>query len=167
MGVATMLDVDRGLGAPTGHLQFMWFIPVGARFAFRFQTLWPLVGSALRTGVSDVRVWTFGAAVGLHYVFASAQARWRPFAGIATGSQLLLTDSAGAAEVDKSRALFVPSANLRLQGGVRFALATRVQLLGELEATRDWLLQSRLSDYRDSAANALAFHVSLGVLFEY
>jgi hypothetical protein len=167
MGVATMLDVDRGLGTPTGHLEFMWFIPVGARFAFRLQTLWPLVGSALRAGAGDVRIWTFGAAVGMDYVFAPAQARWRPFAGLAIGSQLLLTDTAGAAEVDKSRALFVPSANLRLQTGVRFAIATRLQLLGELEATRDWLLQSRLSDYRDSAANALAFHMSLGVLFEY
>jgi hypothetical protein len=51
---------------------------------------------------------------------------------------------------------------------VRVAIRSRVQLLGELEATRDWLLQSsRLSDYGSSAANALALHASLGVLFEY
>src|SRR5882724_2346355 len=40
LGVATMLDVDRGLGSPMGHLQFMWFIPVRGRFAFRAQTMW-------------------------------------------------------------------------------------------------------------------------------
>jgi hypothetical protein len=119
--------------------------------------------------MNDVRTWTFGAALGLHYAFAAPGARWRPFAGIAAGSQFLLTDTPAApTEPDNGRALFVPSANVRLQTGVRVAIRSRVQLLGELEATRDWLLQSsRLSDYGSSAANALALHASLGVLFEY
>jgi hypothetical protein len=167
LGVATMLDVDRTLGAPMGHLQFMWFIPVRGRFAFRAQAMWPLMGTALRAGSSDVRIWTFGAAVGGQYAFAPAQARWRPYAGLAGGSQLLLTDTASPA-AEKPRALFVPSANLRLQTGVRVVLAPRLHLLAELEATRDWLLQSsHRVDYRDSAANTLAFHALLGVLFEY
>jgi hypothetical protein len=169
MGVATMLDVDRTLGAPMGHLQFMWFIPVRGRFAFRAQAMWPLMGTGLRPGDGDVRIWTFGAAIGGQYSFAPAQARWRPYAGLAAGSQLLLTDSSGSgAEVGKPRALFVPSGNIRLQSGVRIAIAARLQLLVELEATRDWLLQSsNRVDYRDSAANALAFHALVGVLFEY
>jgi len=167
MGVATMLDVDRTLGAPMGHLQFMWFIPVRGRFAFRAQAMWPLMGTALRGGSSDVRIWTFGAAVGGQYAFAPAQARWRPYAGVAAGSQLLLTDTASAA-AEKPRALFVPSANARLQAGVRVVLAPRLHLLTELEATRDWLLQSsHRADYRDSAANTVTFHALLGVLFEY
>jgi hypothetical protein len=168
LGVATMLDLDRALGAPMGHLQFMWFIPVSARVAFRAQAMWPLMGTALGPGATDVRIWTFGAAVGLQYAFAPAQVRVRPFAGVAAGSQLLLTDTSGSTEIDKSRAPFVPSANLRLQSGVRIALIARVQLLIELEATRDWLLQSsRQEVYRDSIANTLAFHSSVGALFEY
>ena len=138
LGVATMLDVDRALGAPMGHLQFMWFIPVSARVAFRAQAMWPLMGTALAPGATDVRIWTFGAAVGLQYAFAPKEARLRPFAGIAAGSQLLLTDTSGSTDVDKSRAPFVPSANLRLCSGIRVALIPRVQLLVELEATRDW-----------------------------
>ena len=167
LGVATMLDVDRTLGAPMGHLQFMWFIPVRGRLAFRAQAMWPLMGTALRAGSEDVRIWTFGAAVGGQYAFASAQALWRPYAGLAAGSQLLLTDTASAA-AEKPRALFVPSANLRVQTGVRVVLAPRFHLLVELEGTRDWLLQSsHRADYRDTAANTLAFHALLGVLFEY
>jgi hypothetical protein len=170
MGVATMLDVDRALGAPMGHLQFVWLIPIGERFAFRVQAMWPLMGTQLRSSgsvASDARVWTFGAAMGLHYLFAPPQARLRPFVGLATGSQILLTDTSDA-DTDKGRALFVTSANLRVQSGVRYAIASRVQLLVELEATRDWLIQSRQEPlYRDSIANTVAFHASLGVLFEY
>jgi hypothetical protein len=166
--VATMLDVDHALGAPMGHLQFMWFIPVSARVAFRAQAMWPLMGTALGPGATDVRIWTFGAAVGMQYTFAPAQSRWRPFAGAAIGSQLLLTDTSASVDVDKARAPFVPSANLRMQSGVRIAVLSRVQLLVELEATRDWLLQSsRQAVYRDSIANTLAFHSSVGALFEY
>lgn len=169
MGAASTLDLDRRLGAAMVHLQFTWLIPVGERLAFRAQAMWPLKGTDLRLGTSDARTWTFGAAVGLQYLFAPEQARWRPFAGIAAGSQFLLTDTPlNAADVDPGRALLVPSANVRLQSGVRLVLTSRVQLLAELEATRDWLLQpSRLADYRESAANALALHISFGVLFEY
>ena len=105
----------------------------------------------------------------MQYAFAPAQARWRPFAGLAAGSQLLLTDTSGAvAEADKPHAPFVPSANLRAHTGVRVTIVPRVQLLAELEATRDWLLQvSREPDYRNSVANTLSFHASLGALFEY
>jgi hypothetical protein len=167
MGVATMLDVDRSLAAPMGHLQFVWLIPLAARFAFRVQAMWPLMGTQLHADGGDVRVWTFGAALGLQYSLVRPQTRVRPFVGLATGSQILLTDTS-AVETDKGRALFVPSANLRAQGGVRYTIASRVQLLVEIEATRDWLIQSRRqTEYRDSAANTVAFHASLGVLFEY
>ena len=167
MGVATMLDVDHTLGAPMGHLQFVWLIPIGERFAFRVQAMWPLMGTQLRADGSDARIWTFGAALGLHYLFTPPQARVRPFVGLATGSQILLTDTSGV-DTDKGRALFVTSANLRVQSGVRYTIASRVQLLAELEATRDWLIQSRQEPvYRDSVANTVAFHASLGVLFEY
>ena len=164
-----MLDLDRTLGAPMGHLAFIWFIPVSARVAVRAQAMWPFMGSVLGPNATDVRIWTFGAAVGMQYAFAPARARWRPFAGLAGGSQLLLTDTSGAvAEADKPHAPFVPSADLRAYSGVRVAILPRVQLLAEIEATRDWLLQgSREPAYRNSVANTLAFHTSLGALFEY
>ena len=169
LGVATTLDLDRTLGAPMGHLAFIWFIPVSARVAVRAQAMWPFMGSVLGPNATDVRIWTFGAAVGMQYAFAPARARLRPFAGLAGGSQLLLTDTSGAvAEADKPHAPFVPSADLRVYSGVRVAILPRVQLLAEIEATRDWLLQgSREPDYRNSVANTLAFHTSLGALFEY
>ena len=141
LGVATMLDLDRTLGAPMGHVAFIWFIPVSARVSVRAQGMWPLMGSVLGPNATDVRIWTFGAAVGMQYAFARAQARWRPFAGLAAGSQVLLTDTSGAvAEADKPHAPFVPSADLRAYTGVRVAILPRVQLLVEIEATRDWLL---------------------------
>ena len=169
MGVGTTLDLDHTLGAPMGHLEFLWFIPVSARVAVRAQAMWPFMGSALGPNTTDVRVWTFGAAVGMQYAFAPAQARWRPFVGMAAGSQLLLTDNLdAAAQVDKPRAPFVPSANLRAHTGVRVTVWPRVQLLAEIEATRDWLLEStREPDFRNSVANTIAFHSSLGALFEY
>jgi hypothetical protein len=170
LGVATMLDLDRTLGAPMGHLAFIWFIPVSARVAVRAQALWPFMGSVLGPSATDVRIWTFGAAVGMQYAFAPARARWRPFAGLAGGSQVLLTDTSGAsvAEADKPHAPFVPSADLRAYTGVRVTILPRVQLLVEIEATRDWLLNgSSAPDYRNSVANTLAFHSSLGALFEY
>ncbi len=169
LGVATTLDLDRTLGAPMGHLAFIWFIPVSARVAVRTQATWPFMGSVLGPNATDVRIWTFGAAVGMQYSFAPARARWRPFAGLAAGSQLLLTDTSGAiADADKPHAPFVPSADLRAYTGVRVTILPRVQLLAEIEATRDWLLQGSIApDYRNSVANTLAFHSSLGALFEY
>jgi len=169
LGVATTLDLDRTLGAPMGHLAFIWFIPVSARVAVRAQAMWPFMGSVLGPNATDVRIWTFGAAVGMQYAFAPARARWRPFAGLAGGSQLLLTDTSGAvAEADKPHAPFVPSAELRAFAGVRVAILPRVHLLAEIEATRDWLLHgSSTPDYRNSIANTLAFHASVGALFEY
>ena len=169
LGVATMLDLDRTLGAPMGHLAFISFIPVSARLDVRAQATWPFMGSVLGPDATDVRIWTFGAAVGMQYAFARAPARWRPFAGLAGGTQLLLTDTSGAvAEADKPHAPFVPSADLRAYTGVRVAILPWVQLLVEIEATRDWLLQgSHEPDYRNSVANTLAFHSSLGALFEY
>jgi hypothetical protein len=135
----------------------------------RAQVMWPFMGSALGPDATDVRIWTFGAAVGMQYAFAPARARWRPFVGLAAGSQLLLTDTTGAvAEADKAHAPFVPSADLRAYTGVRVTILPRVQLLAEIEATRDWLLHgSSAPEYRNSVANTLAFHASLGALFEY
>jgi hypothetical protein len=169
MGVGTMLDLDHTLGAPMGHLAFLWFIPVRARLAVRTQVMWPVMGTALGPNATGIRIWTFGAAIGMQYAFAPAQARLRPFVGLAGGSQLLLTDTSGVSpEVEKPRAPFVPSANLRAHSGVRVTIWPRVQLLAEIEATRDWLLQSsRDLDYRNSIANTLAFHASLGALFEH
>jgi hypothetical protein len=169
MGAATMLDLDRRLGAPMVHLQFTWLSSIGRHLAVQAQAMWPLVGSELRLDGNDTRIWTFGAALGLQYVFGAEGARWRPFAGIATGSQLLLTDTpARAMDSDRGRGLFVPSFNLRAQSGLRLTLTAHARLLFELAATRDWLLQSsRLADYRDSAANTFALHASLGLLFEY
>ena len=57
---------------------------------------------------------------------------------------------------------------LRAFAGVRVAILPRVHLLAEIEATRDWLLHgSSTPDYRNSIANTLAFHASVGALFEY
>jgi len=169
LGVATMLDLDRSLGAPMGHLEFIWFIPVSPRVAVRAQTMWPFMGSVLGPNATDVRIWTFGGAVGMQYAFAPAQARWRPYAGLSAGSQFLLTDTSGAvAEADKPHAPFLPSADLRAYTGLRLTILPRVQLLAEIEATRDWVLHGSSSpDYRNSVANTLAFHSSLGALFEY
>jgi len=168
MGAATTLDLDRRLGAQMVHLQFTWLGSIGRHLAVQAQAMWPLVGSELRLGGVDTRIWTFGAALGLQYLFAADRARLRPFVGIATGSQLLLTDTpAGAMDTDRGRSLFVPSFNLRAQSGVRLALTAHARLLCALEATRDWLLQPSRTDYQDSAANTFALHASLGLLFEY
>jgi hypothetical protein len=168
MGAATMLDVDRRFGAPMVHAQFTGLTPIGERLAFRVQAMWPLTGTDLRLGSDDARVWTFGVAMGLQYALARGDATWRPFAGIGTGSQILLTDTPVSAAADAGRAPFVPSANLRVDAGLRLTLTQRVQLFADLEVTRDWLLQSsRVTDYGNSAANAVALHTSLGVLFDY
>ncbi len=99
----------------------------------------------------------------MQYAFAPASARWRPFAGLAGGSQVLLTDTSGTvAEADKPHAPFVPSANLRAHAGVRVTIVPRVQLLAEIEATRDWLLHSsREPDYQQQRRqHAVVPHVA-------
>jgi hypothetical protein len=166
LGVGTMLDLDATLGQPMGHLQFIWHLPLGARFAFRAQVLWPVMGSQLQAAGSDVRMWTFGASAGVQYSLREPNVRLRPFVGLAIGSQLLLTD-AGRGDADRSRAPLRPGETAGLQAGARFALVSRVQLFSEIEATRNWLQMSNASRDAGSATNSFSFHVSSGVMFEY
>jgi hypothetical protein len=167
MGVGTTLDVSSMGGKPAGHVQFLWYFPLRARLSLRTRVQWPVLGADFRAGDTEVRMWTFGAAMGVQYSFTEAPARWRPFLGLAVGNRIGLTE-ASSSTGPQGRTAVTPSANLGVEGGVRYVLGSRAQIFCELEITRDWLepTTNRL-DYEKAAANALSLHSSLGVLFEY
>jgi hypothetical protein len=167
MGVGTTLDLSSSGGQPGGHLQFMWYFPFGPRVSLRARVAWPVVGANFETAESDIRMWTFGAAVGLQYAFSEPPQRWRPFVGLALGNLMALSETT-AKFTAQTRTAVTPSAILGLEAGLRYVLSTRMQLLGELEVTRGWLgPTASMESPEDERASALALHASLGVLFEY
>lgn len=167
MGVGTTLDLSSSGGQPSGHLQFMWYFPFGPRVSLRARVAWPVVGANFETANSDIRMWTFGAAVGLQYAFTEPPQRWRPFVGLALGNLIALSETTTNLTA-QSRTGVTPSVVLGLEGGVRYVLSGRMQLLGELELTRGWLGPTASEDSpEDERASAMALHASLGVLFEY
>lgn len=167
MGVATTLDLSSAGGRPGGHLQFLWYFPFGARVSLRARVGWPILGADFDRVDAEVRMWTFGAGVGLQYAFRSPGARVRPFAGLALGNRIALSDTTFRFTA-QTRTAITPSAILGLEAGVRIAIRPRVQVLGELEVTRGWLgPTSSDTGPAEELASAMAAHASLGVLFEY
>lgn len=167
MGVGTTIDFSSSGGQPAGHLQFMWYFPLGTRFAMRARVAWPILGADIHARDTEVRMWTFGAAVGLQYAFTEPPAVWRPFVGLAIGNRIALTESTSTLTA-QARTGITPSAILGVEAGVRYAVAPRVQVFGELEGTRGWLGPTASgSSPEEDLASAVAVHASLGVLFEY
>lgn len=167
MGVATSLDVSSVGGRPGSHLQFLWYFPFGPRVSLRARVGWPIVGADFHRSDSEVRMWTFGAAVGLQYAWRSPGARVRPFAGLALGNRIALSDTTFRLTA-QTRTAITPSAIVGVEAGVRVAIRPRVQVLGELEVTRGWLgPTSADAGPAEELASAMAAHASLGILFEY
>jgi hypothetical protein len=167
MGVGTMLDVSSTKRQPSGHLQFMWYFPLTPRLVLRARAQWPILGVDFQSGGADVRMWTFGAAVGVQYSFTESPTRWRPFVGAALGNRMALTETSSGNPI-QSRTAVTPTVNLSLEGGLRYAIGPRVQIFSEVELARDWLVSStNRADYELAIANAFSIHLSGGVLFEY
>lgn len=167
MGVGTTLDLSSSGGRPGGHLQFLWYFPLGTRVSMRARVGWPILGADTHAAELEVRMWTFGAAVGLQYAFSEPPSAWRPFIGLAIGNRIALVESTSTFTA-QSRTSITPSAVLGLEAGLRYAVSPRMQVFGELEGTRGWLgPTARDSSPEDELASAIALHLSVGVLFEY
>jgi hypothetical protein len=167
MGVGTTLDLSSTGWQPAGHLGFLWYFPLGPRLSIRARAEWPLLGVEFQSAGADVRLWTFGAAIGLQYAFAEVPSPWRPFLGLAVGNRIALTEVSSTSPL-QGRDGVTPSANLGLQGGVRYSLGARTQIFSELELARDWMIPaSNRMDYEKAAANAVSLHMTVGLLFEY
>ena len=112
-------------------------------------------------------MWTFGAAVGLQYTFSDPRARWRPFVGLAIGNLIALSEAVSPF-TSQSRTAITAGATVGLELGLRYAVGARMQLFGELEGTRGWLGPTATeTSPEDDLARAIAFHTSLGILFDY
>ena len=167
MGIATAFDLSSTQSQPSGHLHFMWYFPLGTRLSFQARALWPILGVGFQSGSADVRMWTFGAALGLQYAFREPPARWRPLMGLVLGNSMQLTESSSALPTE-SRSAVTPIITVGLLGGLRYALNRRAQLLWELEVARGWLVASaNRAAYETASANAFSIHASFGILFEY
>ncbi|MES1205529.1 MAG: hypothetical protein ABUS79_06290 [Pseudomonadota bacterium] len=167
MGVATTVDVFSAGSRPSGHVHFLWYLPLGPRASLHVRARWPVVSLGFQSGDTDVRMWTFGAALGLQHSFREASARWRPLVGLIIGNRMLLTD-ASAPSPTENRSSVTPSVTAGILAGVRHTVGRRAQLLWEIEAARGWMVASaNRATYETAAANAFSIHASLGVLFEY
>ena len=125
-----------------------------------------MLGGQFRTEGSDVRVWNFGGAVSLQYLFETGGTRLQPFVGAAVGTRVALTESTPANAL-QSRETFTPSLNLGADAGVRYYLSPLVQLFFEAGVLHGWLVPGiNRTDYEENAANADSLHTSFGVLFE-
>lgn len=166
LGVGSTLNLEAAPGGPTGHLQFLWYLPLEWRLALCLRALWPVLGAQFRTEGSDVRVWNFGGAVSLQYLFETGGTRLQPFVGAAVGARVALTESTPANAL-QSRETFTPSLNLGADAGVRYSLSPLVQLFFEAGVLHGWLVPGiNRTDYEEDAANSDSFHTSFGVLFE-
>jgi outer membrane protein W len=161
-----MVGLEAAPGGPTGHLQFLWFLPLRSRLAVCARALWPVLGGQFRSGGSGVRTWTFGSTVSLQYAFSQRAARLRPFAGVVLGTRVALTETTPATGL-QSRETFTPSVVFGIEAGVRYALTPPVQLFVDLGVAQGWLVPGvHRADYEEAAANADSLHASFGLLFE-
>jgi hypothetical protein len=169
MGVGLTLDLAPPRDHPAAHLNFIWYFPIAERWRIQARADWPLLGVDLQSSTGDdVRMWTFGAAVGLLYSIMRSPARFYPFVGLSVGNRMTLTEVNSAPQLLQTRTSVTPSATVGGQVGMRVAIHRRVQALAALELARDWMLPStNRPDYERAAANAFSLHISLGVLFEY
>jgi outer membrane protein W len=119
-----------------------------------------------RTDGNDVRVWTFGAALGMQYLLKIAPGRVRPFVGAALGSRAALTETTPAAAL-QSRETFTPSLTLGADAGLRYTLSPLVSLFLEIGVVHGWLVPGvHRAPYEERAANSDSIHASFGVVFE-
>lgn len=166
VGVGSTLGLEAAPGGPTGHLQFLGYLPLEWRLAICVRGLWPVLAGQFRSGGNDVRAWTFGGAVSVLYLFDLGPTRLRPFVGASLGSRVALTETTPMNAL-QSRETFTPSMTLGAEAGVRYALGGRVQLFLELGVGHGWLIPGvHRTDYEEKAANASALRSSFGVMFE-
>jgi hypothetical protein len=166
VGVGSTLELDAAPGGPTGDLQFLWYLPLEWRLALCVRALWPVLGGQFRTGGNDVRVWTFGGAASLQYLFNIGPGRLRPFVGTSLGSRVALTETTPTTAL-QSRESFTPSLTLGGDAGVRYTLSPLVQLFVEVGVVRGWLVPGmHRAAYEEGAANSNSIHASFGVMFE-
>jgi hypothetical protein len=169
MGVGMTLDIAPPRDHPAAHLNFIWYFPIAERWRIQARADWPLLGVDLRSSTGDdIRMWTFGATVGLLHTFSRSPARLYPFVGLSVGNRMALTEVNSAPQPLQSRTAVTPSVTVSGQGGIRFPIHRRVQGLAAAELARDWMLPAaNRPDYERAAANAFSLHISAGVLFEY
>ena len=166
VGVGSTLELDAAPGGPTGDLQFLWYLPLEWRLALCVRALWPVLGGQFRTGGNDVRVWTFGGAASLQYLFNVGPGRLRPFVGTSLGTRVALTETTPTTAL-QSRETFTPSLTLGADAGVRYTLSPLVQLFVEAGVVRGWLVPGiHRASYEEGAANSNSLHASFGVMFE-
>jgi hypothetical protein len=167
MGVTTTIDFAPPRDHPTAHLDFLWYFPLGEGWWIRARADWPLLGVSLQPNGEDLRMWTFGASVGLGRTFRPLEARVRPYIGLAVGNRMALTDVSSQIPL-QGRTSVTPSATVEGEGGVRLRLRSRAELVAALALSRDWSVFSDGSPVEArTAGNAFALHVALGVLFEF
>jgi hypothetical protein len=167
MGVTTTIDFAPPRDHPTAHLNFLWHFPLGEGWWIRARADWPLLGVNLQPNGEDLRMWTFGASVGLGHTFRPAEAPWRPYVALAVGNRMALTDVSSQIPL-QGRTSVTPSATVEGEGGVRLRLRSRAELLAALALSRDWSVLSDTSPVEArTAGNAFALHVALGILFEF
>ena len=145
LGVATMLDVDRTLGSPMGHLAVHVVHPGERRVRLSRAGDVAVHGQRALGRRPTCASGPLARRSAVQYAFAPAQARWRPFVGLATGSQVLLTDTSGAAPRSTSRRAVRAQRQLR---AVHWRAGHRRRALScwpRSRATRDWLLQSSIA----------------------
>ena len=167
MGVTTTIDFAPPRDHPTAHLDFLWYFPIGEGWWIRARADWPLLGVSLQPNGEDLRMWTFGASVGLGHTFGPVEGRLRPYIGLAVGNRMALTDVSSQIPL-QGRTFVTPSATVEGEGGVRLRLRSRAELLAALALSRDWsVLSDNAPVEARTAGNAFALHVALGVLFEF
>ncbi len=166
LGVGATLGLQASPGGPTSHLQFLWYLPLEWRLAICVRALWPILAGQFRTDGNDVRVWTFGAALGMQYLMKIAPGRVRPFVGAALGARAALTETTPAAAL-QSRETFTPSLTLGADAGLRYTLSPLVSLFLEIGVVHGWLVPGvHRAPYEERAANSDSIHASFGVVFE-
>ncbi|MEP6653041.1 MAG: hypothetical protein ABJA82_06755 [Myxococcales bacterium] len=166
LGVGSRLGLEAAPGGPTGHLLFLWYLPLDWGLGLCARAMWPVVGGQFRSGGNDVRTWAFGGAFSLQYQFKVGTSRLRPYLGAEGGLRVALTE-ATPANAWQSRESFTPGVTVGAEGGVRYALRPPIQLFLELGLGRGWLIPGvHRVDFETAAANANSLHASFGALFE-
>lgn len=164
LGAAATFGVETNGGGPTSHLQLLGRIPATPHLALGARVLWPLLATQSRSGDSEVRAWSFGAAASLQYTLAPRR-RLQPFFGLGVGVRLGITEITSTAQIQNNQ-VFPISGTLGFEAGVRYSLTQLVQVFFELNAARAWLVLPRhIDEVGRAAADGESARASVGVLF--
>jgi len=164
LGAATTFGVETRGGGPTSHLQFVGRIPATPHLALGARVLWPLLAISSRNNDSEVRAWSFGAALTFEYTVAPRR-RLKPYVGLGVGGRLGIIEVTSTTAA-QSNQFFPVSGTLGIEAGVRYSLAPLVQVFFELSAARAWLIVPRRDDdLARGAAEGESARASVGVLF--